>query len=439
MLIAASWPSKRLAAVRHRTGRVRSAADGADRTSDPSASTIGGAYIGVEELSGPSNARYLAPMDHALDAAGLAERVEALLSQHPPASTEPRVFLRAQYDAGLAWVGHPVGAGGCGASMALQIAVDERLAEAGAPLSGKVTNPIGAGQCAATVLAFGSEAQQQRYLPALFTGEAPWCQLFSEPGSGSDLSSLATRAVRDGDEWIVNGQKVWTSGAQYARYALLLARTDPDAEKHAGITAFAVDMHAPGVEVRLLRQMNGGTDFSEVFLNDVRIPDAERLGEIGAGWMVSNATLTQERYNMPRIPNRGDGAIGMVVAAWQARDDKTSSEALALKDQLLQHWVDAEVLRLLQARAAMLRAIGGGGPEGSLGKLANSVVGRRLAEFAPSILGADAMLIDGYDGRGEVASGCVRRPSIRDPTLARREPEHGHRRRHRPDPAQHHR
>ncbi len=309
------------------------------------------------------------------------------------------MFLRAQYDAGLAWVRNPVGRGGSGTSMELQTAVDERLAEAKAPPSGKITNPIGAGQCAATVLAFGSPAQQERYLPALFTGEGPWCQLFSEPGSGSDLSSLATRAVRDGDEWIVNGQKVWTSGAQYASYALMLARTDPDAEKHAGITAFAVDMHAPGVEVRPLRQMNGGTDFSEVFLNDVRIPDAERLGEIGAGWLVSNATLTQERYNMPRMPNRGDGAIGMVVAAWQARADKTSPVAVALKDQLMRHWVDAEALRLLQARAAMLRAAGGGGPEGSLGKLANSVIGRRLAEFAPSILGTDSMLIDAYEGR----------------------------------------
>jgi alkylation response protein AidB-like acyl-CoA dehydrogenase len=338
-------------------------------------------------------------MDDAPDASALAEKVDALLAQHPPTSTEPQVFLRAQYDAGLAWVRHPVGFGGSGASMGLQLGVDEQLAAAGAPPSGKITNPIGAGQCAATVLAFGSEEQQQRYLPALFTGEGPWCQLFSEPGSGSDLSSLATRAVRDGEEWVVNGQKVWTSGAQHSRYALLLARTDPDAEKHAGITAFAVDMHAPGVEVRPLRQMNGGTDFSEVFLNDVRIPDAERLGEVGAGWAVSNATLTQERYNMPRMPNRGDGAIGMVVAAWHARADKTSREALALKDQLLRHWVDAEVLRLLQARAAMLRAVGGGGPEGSLGKLANSVVGRRLAEFGASVLGADAMLIDSYDGR----------------------------------------
>jgi alkylation response protein AidB-like acyl-CoA dehydrogenase len=338
-------------------------------------------------------------MDQGADASELAAKVEELLVRYPPATTEPEVFLRAQYDAGLGWVHYPVGYGGSGASMDLQSAVDDRLAEAKAPPSGRVTNPIGAGQCAATVLAFGSEEQKQHYLPALFTGVAQWCQLFSEPGSGSDLSSLATRAVRDGDEWIVNGQKVWTSGAQYARYALLLARTDPDAEKHAGLTAFAIDMHAQGVDVRPLRQMNGGADFNEVFLSDVRIPDSERLGDVGAGWMVSNATLAQERYNMPRIPNRGDGVIAGVVSAWQAREDKTSPEALVIKDLLLQHWVAAEVLRLLQARAAMLRAAGGSGPEGSLGKLATSVLYRRLAEFGPAILGADAMLIDGYQGR----------------------------------------
>ena len=206
--------------------------------------------------------------------------------------------------------------------------------------------------------------------------------------------------MRDGDEWVVDGQKVWTSGAQHARYALLLARTDPEAEKHAGLTAFAIDMEAPGVEVRPLRQMSGGADFNEVFLSGVRIPDSERLGDVGAGWAVSHHTLVQERYNMPRIPNRGDGQIATLVRAWNARTDKTSATAVALKDRLIQCWVDTEVLRLLQARAGMLRAAGGSGPEGSLGKLAVSVIGRRLAEFAPSLLGPEAMLIDGYDNVG---------------------------------------
>jgi alkylation response protein AidB-like acyl-CoA dehydrogenase len=287
-------------------------------------------------------------------------------------------------------------------------------------------NAIGAGQCAATVLQYGSEEQKQWYLPRVFTGEAEWCQLFSEPGSGSDLASLATRAVRDGDQWIVNGQKVWTSGAQRARYALLLARTDPDAEKHAGLTAFVIDMHAPGVETRPLRQMHGGADFNEVFMTDVRIPDSERLGDVGAGWTVAHATLAQERYNMERIPERGSGAIELAVTAWRARADTTSPEALALRDRLMQHWVEAEALRLLQARAATLRAIGGSGPEGSLGKLATSVVGRKLEEFMPALLGPDALLIDGYDDvpsmmeRGDRRRGpyAIQRSFVNSPSMA---------------------
>ena len=344
-----------------------------------------------------------------IDETEVLARVDQLLGEYPPASTDPVTFLRAQYDAGLAWVQNPPGYGGLGASIELQALVDDRLKEAGAPPNGRMFNAIGAGQCASTVLGFGSEDQKERYLPWVFTGEAKWCQLFSEPGSGSDLASLATRAVRDGDEWIVNGQKVWTSGAEDARYALLLARTDPEAEKHAGLTAFVIDMHDPGVEVRPLRQMNGGADFSEVFIADVRIPDTERLGDIGTGWAVSHHTLVQERYNMPRIPNRGEGQIGMLVETWQHRADKSSDSARALKDRLMQIWIEAEVLRLLQARAGALRAAGGSGPEGSLGKLSTSVVGRRLAEFAPSLLGPDALLIDGYDDVGSMMRRDVRR------------------------------
>jgi len=342
--------------------------------------------------------------DEAVDPneASVLAAVDELLAAHPPATTDAREFLRAQYDAGLAWLHFPEGFGGRGISMGLQSVVDDRLRAAGAPPNGRMTNPIGAGQCAATVVMHGSDEQKNHYLPLLFTGEAQWCQLFSEPGSGSDLASLSTRAVRDGDEWIVNGQKVWTSGAMQARFALLLARTDPDAEKHAGLTAFAIDMEDPGVDARPLRNMGGGAEFCEVFISDVHIPDSERLGEPGAGWMVSNSTLAQERYNMPRVPNRGSGPIAGAIAAWERRADKTSPAAMVLKDQLMQHWVATEALRLLQARAAMMRARGTTGPEGSLGKLATSVVGRRLAEWAPSLLGADATLIDGYTGRGRM-------------------------------------
>ncbi len=203
--------------------------------------------------------------------------------------------------------------------------------------------------------------------------------------------------MRDGDEWIVNGQKVWTSGAHQSQYAILLARTDPEVEKHAGLTQFVVDMRAPGVEVRPLRQMSGGAEFNEVFLTDVRIPDTERLGDVGAGWSVSNTTLMAERYNMPHIPERGSGPIGLAVSIWQERADKSSPYAAALRDELLGHWVDAEVLRLLQARSAVMRAAGKAGAEGSLGKLAVSVAGRALSAFTVRLLGMEGSLIDGYD------------------------------------------
>ena len=349
--------------------------------------------------------------------------VGRLLDEHPPGSTEPIRFLRAQFDAGLAYVWFPVGYGGLDQPIALQSRVDRRLARAGAPPSGRLTNAIAAGQGAATILAYGSEEQKRRYLRPLFTAEMMGCQLYSEPGSGSDLASLATRAALDGGEWVVNGQKVWTSGARGADMAILLARTDPDAPKHAGLTQFVLDMHAPGVEVRPLRQMTGGAEFSEVFLTDVRIPDSERLGPVNEGWKVSQHTLVFERYNMPEVPGRGQGAVGAVVQAWQERADRTSPAALALRDELMRHWVEAEVVRLLQLRAGVLRTQGSSGPEGSLGKLAVSRAGRRLAEWAPALLGpAGAVLEDGYApqegssgvgrrGRRSLAMECVGSPS----------------------------
>ena len=341
--------------------------------------------------------------------------LDRLLDTYPPATTEAVTFLRAQFDAGLAYVWFPPGHGGLGQPIDAQRVVDERLAAAGAPPSGRVTNAIAAGQGAASILAFGSEDQKQRYLRPLFTAEMMGCQLYSEPGSGSDLASLSTRAERHGDDWIVNGQKVWTSGGQAADMAILLARTDPDAPKHAGLTQFVLDMHAPGVEVRPLRQMTGGAEFNEVFLTDVRVPDAERLGDINQGWTVSQHTLVYERYNMPQTPGRGEGAISVAVAAWKARPDRGSAAALALRAELMRHWVDAEVVRLLQLRAGVLRSQGSSGPEGSLGKLAVSTVGRRLAEWAPALLGVEATLLaEGYRGEG---SGSLRR-GARTATMA---------------------
>jgi alkylation response protein AidB-like acyl-CoA dehydrogenase len=203
--------------------------------------------------------------------------------------------------------------------------------------------------------------------------------------------------VRDGDEWVVNGQKVWTTRGHLARYGLLLARTDPALEKHAGLTYFVLDMDQPGVTVRPLRQMDGGASFNEVFLVDARVLDTERLGDIGNGWAVSNTTLMNERYNFGDVPARGSGAIAGAVRVWQVRADRTSPVALALRDRLLTLWVEAEVQRLTTVRATAARATGRAGAEGSIGKLAGSELGQRIAELAVALLGPDGMLIEGYD------------------------------------------
>ncbi len=330
------------------------------------------------------------------DEAVVNDAIDRLLADHPPAGAPLVEFLGAQFDAGLAWIHFPRGKGGLGLSAGLQPLVKRRLDEAGAP-DGFFLNPIGYGMGGPTVLAHGSEDQQARYLRPDFTCEEVWCQLFSEPGAGSDVASLATSATRitsdvGADEWIVNGQKVWTTLAHKARWGMLLARTDPDLPKHKGLTYFVVDMHAPGVEVRPLRQMSGEAEFNEVYFTDVRIPDAERLGAMGDGWRVSTTTLMNERYNMPTPPRRGEGAIAGAVMAWRNSGHRADS-----RDRLMQAWVGAEVARLTALRAAEKRATGSPGPEGSVGKLGLANLGQRVTALAVDLLGPTGTLYDTYE------------------------------------------
>jgi alkylation response protein AidB-like acyl-CoA dehydrogenase len=325
--------------------------------------------------------------------ADISERVDALLAAHPPKDTTPADFLGAQFDAGLAWVQFPEGHGGLGASPALQRLVDDKLKAAGAP-SPFPRNPIGFGMGAPTVVTHGSEAQQARYLRPLFTGEEIWCQLFSEPGAGSDVASLSTRAERDGDEWVVNGQKVWTTLAHVARWGMLLARTDPSAVKHKGLTYFVVDMHAPGVEVRPLRQMTGDAEFNEVYFTDARVPDSERLGDVGQGWHVSLTTLMNERVALGGvIPAKESGPIGEVLRIWREKGGGTAVQ----RDQVAQAWIKAEVLRLTNIRASQQRRAGTPGPEGSVGKLVSAELNKDITELANDLLGPEGMLYGSYE------------------------------------------
>jgi alkylation response protein AidB-like acyl-CoA dehydrogenase len=319
--------------------------------------------------------------------------VDQLLSEHDPRTEEAKEFWGAQFDLGLAWVHFPEGYGGLGVSPGLQEIVSGALRAARAPSNG-MRNPIGVGMGAPTVVAHGSEAQKQRYLRPLWTCEEIWCQLFSEPGAGSDVASLSTRAVRDGDEWVVSGQKVWTTLAHRARWGMLVARTNPDLPKHRGLTYFVVDMHGPGVEVRPLRQMTGEAEFNEVYLTEVRIPDAERLGDVGNGWHVALTTLMNERVSIGGgVAPRGSGFIGEAVRIWKEKGHTDP----ARRDELLRLWVAAEAARLTNLRASQLRSMGTPGPEGSTSKLAFAELNKKISTFCIDLLGAEGMLYSSYD------------------------------------------
>ena len=322
------------------------------------------------------------------------ERVAELLATHDPKTTKPKVFWGAQFDLGLAFVHFPEGYGGLGVGPKLQEVVNRELRNAGASILNFARNPIGIGMAAPTVLTHGSEDQKGRYLRPLFTTEEIWCQLFSEPGAGSDVASLAARAVRDGEEWVVNGQKVWTTLAHTARWGLLLARTDPDQPKHRGMTYFVVDMHGPGVEVRPLRQITGEAEFNEVYFTDARIPDSERLGDLGQGWAVALTTLMNERVSIGgNVGPRGGGAIGEAVRIWKERGLTDP----VLRDELLKLWVDAEAARLTNLRASQNRKQGTPGPEGSTSKLAFAELNKRIYSLCMNLLGPEGMLYPSYE------------------------------------------
>lgn len=333
------------------------------------------------------------------DAASLGEssviaRARPLLAEHPIATTPTAEFLASQFDAGLAWVHFPVGLGGLGLVPAMQSVVNGILFESGAPVPLDV-NFIGYGIAGPTILAHGRPDLARRVLKPAFTGREIFCQLFSEPGAGSDLAGLATRAVRDGDDWVVTGQKVWTTFARHARWGLLATRTDPDVPKHAGLTYFVLDMRAPGIEVRPLRQMTGDAEFNEVFLQEVRVPDANRLGDVGGGWTVVMTTLMNERNSVGSTSfARGEGVIADALDLWRSQPDRQTP---VLADRLTQLACRAEALRLTQARYAVARGDRPPGPEGSLSKVVAAELNKSIYEFCMDLLGADASTFLSYE------------------------------------------
>ena len=304
-------------------------------------------------------------------------------------------FWGKQFDLGLAWVQFPEGAGGLGLNPKYQLIITETLRKEGISQQNRVANILGIGMGAPTIVEYGTDEQIAKYLRPMFTTEEIWCQLFSEPGSGSDLASLSTKAVDDGDGYIVNGQKVWTTLGHLAKWGLIVTRTDPDVPKHRGLTFFIVDMESDGVEVRPLRQITGEAEFNEVYFTDVKIPKENILGALGDGWRVSLAILMNERVAIGgNVRDRGSGAPGHLVQLWkdQELDDPVT------KDKLISLWIEQEAVRLTNMRAFENREKGTPGPEGSTSKLYEAEINKASYEFGMEMLGNDGLLFPrGYE------------------------------------------
>lgn len=324
----------------------------------------------------------------------LTKRTEELVEENRDILDDQFAFRGKQYDAGLAMVHFPEGYGGLGGNRGQQAVIDAVLRSHGVTYEDLRINPIGIGMGAPTVLAYGTEELKQKHLRKIFTGEDVWCQLFSEPTHGSDVAGIPSRAIRDGDEWVVNGQKVWTTLAHTSNFGMLLTRTNPDVPKHKGLSYFVLDMHAPGVEVRPLYQMTGEAEFNEVFLTDVRIDDSLRLGEEGDGWRVAITTLMNERVALAGGPApRGSGPIGDLVKLWEERKPQLSQvEQEIWRDRVMSLWIDAEIVRLTNARAKQAAVGGSPGPEGSVGKLASAEFSKRIYSAIVDLEGAQGML-----------------------------------------------
>jgi acyl-CoA dehydrogenase len=318
-----------------------------------------------------------------------------------------------RYDHGWGWITGPRQYGGLELSVRYQMLYQAAEAEYAVPDTSQLS-VVGLGMVGPTILAHGQESLKDALLPRMYRGESIACQLFSEPAAGSDLAGVQSRAVRDGDEWIVNGQKVWTSAAQHADVGEILCRTDPQAPKHKGLSAFIIDMNAPGVEIRPLRQMTGGCEFNEVFLTDVRVPDGHRLGEVDGGWKVALTTLTAERdvvagVDSPEVARALTAEhLSALMRATYTWDDR------ALRRQLAALLAEAMAVESLNAMAA--RKIETGrpvGPERSIAKLVHARNVTRAAHFVAEVLGPRIIADNGQWGTFAWSELLLASPALR--------------------------
>lgn len=324
------------------------------------------------------------------------EEVRAWLEANAPSAEElegldmiaqAQLWQKRKYDAGWACIRWPSEYGGRDATPIEQVIWNQEEAKFDVP--GGVF-AIGQGMAAPTLMTWGTEEQKQKYLPRLASGEDIWCQLFSEPAGGSDLAALRTRSQRDGDDWIINGQKIWTSGAHYSDYGILVTRSDPTVPKHKGLTYFFLSMKSPGVEVRPIKQISGGANFNEVYFTDVRIPDSQRLGAEGQGWQVALTTLMNERAAI------GGGGAGGGMAGFRAAfdlaqkvtiDGRPAIEDRAVRAKLADWYCQESGMRFTGYRS--MSALSRGetpGPENSIGKYVSASKSQDIASFCMDLL-----------------------------------------------------
>ena len=305
---------------------------------------------------------------------------------------QAKVWQKQKYDAGWACMGWAPEFGGRGASAIEEVIWRQEESQYDLPANFFL---IGQGMIGPTLMAWASDEDKARFLPPLASGEEVWCQLFSEPAGGSDLAALRTRAERDGDDWVINGQKIWTSGAHYSDYGVIVVRTDPTVPKHKGLSYFYVDMKAPGVEVKPIKQLTGDSDFNEVYFTDVRVSDSQRLGEVGQGWQVSLTTLMNERAAIGGSFGQMDVSLAISVAEEVEIDGRPALEDAAVRARIANWYVQEAGLKYTGYRS--LTALSRGalpGPENSIGKLVGAPKMQAMSSYLMDLLGASGAIAD---------------------------------------------
>ena len=305
---------------------------------------------------------------------------------------QAKVWQKRKYDAGWACIGWAPDFGGRGASAIEEVIWRQEESQYDLPANFFL---IGQGMIGPTLMAWATDEDKARFLPKLASGEEVWCQLFSEPAGGSDLAALRTRAERDGDDWVINGQKIWTSGAHYSDYGVIVVRTDPTVPKHKGLSYFYIDMTAPGVEIKPIKQLTGDSDFNEVYFTDVRVSDSQRLGEVGQGWQVSLTTLMNERAAIGGSFGQMDVSLAMSVAAEVEIDGRPALEDAAVRARIADWYVLEAGLKYTGYRS--LTALSRGalpGPENSIGKLVGAPKMQAMSSYLMDLLGASGVIAD---------------------------------------------